>query len=361
MVTLFGKRYSKAELLTRVGEMSQLGEVKAIELVDGRARGIRAAAFKTGSGFNFTVLLDRGLDISSADYCGQSLCWRSATGDVAPAFFDAQGDGWLRSFAGGLLTTCGLSYFGAPDVDQGRTLGLHGRVAHIPACNVSMGGTWEGDDYVLWVHGTVRETAVFQENLVLRRKIWTHLGATRLFIEDTVENAGFAPTEHMMLYHINSGFPVVDEGTRLVAPVRATEARDEEARAAWETCFVCQGPTADFTEQVYYHDLAADERGMVTCGLVNKDFQQGRGVGLYMKYNKAHLPEFIEWKMNGQGVYVMGMEPATNRVEGRSVERQRGTLLSLQPGEARTYSLEIGVLASQDEIAAFEQHIRTML
>ncbi|PID58663.1 hypothetical protein CSB45_03725 [candidate division KSB3 bacterium] len=83
MARIFGQEYSRDELLKRVGSISQLGGVTATEFSDGKARGVRAAEFNTGSGLHFTVLLDRGLDISAADYCGRSLCWQSVTEDHA--------------------------------------------------------------------------------------------------------------------------------------------------------------------------------------------------------------------------------------------------------------------------------------
>ncbi|MBD3305604.1 DUF4432 family protein [candidate division KSB3 bacterium] len=326
--------------------------------MDGNARGVRAAQVQTGAGLNFTVLLDRGLDIAAADYRGQSLCWRSSTGDVAPAFFEPQGLGWLRGFYGGLLTTCGLTYYGAPDVDQGQALGLHGRVSHIPAKNVHVDGDWEGDDYVMWVQGNVQETAVFQENLVLRRKIWTRLGEKRLFIDDVVENVGYATTEHMMLYHINGGFPAVDEGTEIVAPFVKTEPRDDRAKVGQEKFFMFQGPTPGFQERVYYHDVATDELGYVYSALMNQAFDQGQGFGFYIKYLKEQLPVLVEWKMNAEGTYVVGMEPGTNKAGGRSVEREQGTLQFLEPGESRFYNLEIGVLSGPDELAAFRETVQ---
>ena len=290
MATLFGKEYSRDELLKRVGDISQLGGVKAMELVDGKARGVRAADIKTGAGFHFSVLLDRGLDISAAEYCGQSLCWRSSTGDTHPAFYEPQGLGWLRGFYGGLVATCGLTYFGAPDVDQGQELGLHGRVSNLPAQNVSMNGKWDGDEYVIWVQGDVQETAVFQENLVLHRKIWTRLGEKRLFIDDEVENVGYNTTEHMMLYHINGGFPAVDDGSQIIAPFLKTEPRDDEAKVGFEKFFVFQSPTPGFKERVYYHDVAADEAGYALSALINKNANHGQGFGFYVKYRKAQLP-----------------------------------------------------------------------
>lgn len=354
MAHLFGQEYTREALLKRVGDISQLGGIKPIMLTDGKEQGVRGAEFRTGSGFNFTVLIDRALDISTADYCGKSLCWRSSTGDVAPAFYEPEGLGWLRNFYGGLLVTCGLTHIGAPDVDQGQALGLHDRASNIPAQNVYMDGKWDGDDYIMWIQGKVRQTAVFQENLVLHRKIWTRLGEKRLFIDDTVENAGYNATEHLMLYHINGGFPVIDEGSEIVAPFIKTDPRDAEAEVGKEEFFRFQAPTPAFKERVYYHDVASDKDGSVYSALVNRTL----GFGVYVKYLKEQLPVLVEWKMNGEGVYVVGMEPATNLVNGRSVERESGRLKYLQPGETKAYNLEIGVLDSPDEIAEIEEKIK---
>jgi len=43
----------------------------------------------------------------------------------------------------------------------------------------------------------------------------------------------------------------------------------------------------------------------------------------------------------GHGVYVLGLEPANCRVEGRS--RARGTLQFLEPGECRDLQVEIAL------------------
>lgn len=69
----------------------------------------------------------------------------------------------------------------------------------------------------------------FAENLVLRRKICTRLGESRLWICDSVENEGYQRTPFMLLYHINGGFPVVSERSRLISPTLEAVTRDEEA------------------------------------------------------------------------------------------------------------------------------------
>jgi len=50
---------------------------------------------------------------------------------------------------------------------------------------------------------------------------------------------------------------------------------------------------------------------------------------------------------------VVAMEPSTNRDAGRFDARARGELLLLDPGETRSYELELGVLSGADAIAEF--------
>ena len=361
MVKLFGTEYSEKELLKRVGDVYQVGGVRLVELDDGVERGVRAAEFRTGSGLDFTVLVDRGMDISTATFNDQSLAWRSSTGDVSPAYFEEPGLRWLRSFYGGLVVTCGLTYAGAPNMDQGKELGLHGRVSNTPASNVYADGVWRDGEYWMWVQGKVRETSVFGENIELFRCISAKLGEPKIYIYDQVTNLGHQETEHMILYHINAGFPVVDAGTRLVAPVLDYRPRDKDAEVEKELYASFTGPIRDFRERVYYLDMAEDEEGKVNAALINPDFNNGQGFGFYIKYPKAELPKFSEWKMTGEGTYVVGMEPANCWVEGRAKERERGTLQYLKPGECREYHLEIGALSSQDEIKRFSAEVKTAL
>ena len=176
MPTLYGKTFTRAELIERGGDMRQFGGVRLGELADGAERGVRTADIRTGSGLEFTVLADRGLDIGAASYRGASLAWHSPTPFAHPAFYEPEGLGWLRGFGGGLMTTCGLTYFGAPTVDEGQPLGLHGHASNLPATNLACGGDWHGDEYELWVSGQMREARLFGENMVLRRRISTRLG-----------------------------------------------------------------------------------------------------------------------------------------------------------------------------------------
>ncbi|HZO87129.1 MAG TPA: aldose 1-epimerase family protein [Chthonomonadaceae bacterium] len=361
MARLYGKTYTREALLARVGDISQLARIKPYRLIEGFEEGVQALDVATGGGLDFTVLASRGLDISSAHYNGCSLAWRSATTDTHPAYFDTEaerGRGWLRGFYGGLVVTCGLTYVGAGGEDLGQPYGLHGRASNLPATNVSWDGHWDGDDYLLTLRGKVREATVFGENLQLTRTITTRLGARSLTLHDVVENLGYKRTEHMILYHINLGFPVVNDGARLVAPTVSAVPRDADADAKKERYAQFQPPEAGYRETVYFHDLAADTSGRVTAAVINPECEagdgRGPGLGVYCAYRPEQLPRFIEWKMMDAGTYVVGMEPANCLVMGRAYERAAGTLQFLEPGERREYTLEIGVIVGPEEIAALE-------
>ena len=84
------KFYSHKELERRVGNISQIGGTRHYELIEGRSKGVSAIEVNTGSGFCFTVLPDRGLDISRATYKGINLVYRTPNGEVNPAFYEPQ-------------------------------------------------------------------------------------------------------------------------------------------------------------------------------------------------------------------------------------------------------------------------------
>ncbi len=357
MVELYGRPMKREELLARVGDIRQVGGVRLGELGDGRERGVRVADFRTGSGLAFTVHIDRGLDIGAAEYCGEALAYRSAAGVVGPAYYEPEGIGWVKGFPGGLLATCGLSYAGAPGVDEGQALGLHGPISYMPAENVWADGAWKGDSYEMFVQGKVRQGHLFGDKIELSRRIAARLGESRLFVSDQVTNTGSISTPHMIIYHCNFGFPLLEEWAELVAPTREVVPATDIARVGLGRYSRFEGPQAGYAEQVFYHDLVADTGGYVTVALVNHRQAVGRGLGVYIRYRQRELPRFVEWKMMGAGDYVVGLEPANCWTRGRAEERSRGTLQFLEPGETREYELEIGVLPDNGAIERLEQDI----
>jgi hypothetical protein len=360
MARLFGRDWTKRDLLAHVGDIRQLAGAQPVVLDDGPERGVRAIEVRTGTGFVFWVLPDRGLDVWRAEYQGAPLGWISPTGPIHPSHFEPTGLGWLRGFPGGLITTCGFTYAGPPNQDQGRDLGLHGRASYSPATEVSVEQCWDPrlDEYAIDVRGKVREVSVFGDNVVLRRRISTHLGADSLWIQDEIENLGHEPAPHMLIYHVNAGFPVVSPDSELLSPSREARPRDREAEKERESYGRFLPPTPGFAERVYLHRLRSDREGDTTIALVNRAFSGGRGLGYALKYCESDLPCFTEWKMMGQGLYVVGTEPGNVYPESREQLRKEGRLPFLGPGEMKEYRLHFSVLADADAIRGAEQEIR---
>ncbi len=229
-------------------------------------------------------------------------------------------------------------------------------LSNTPAENVAAWGEWEDDRYLLRVRGSVREARLFGENLRLTRAITARLGDNCLTVEDVVVNHGFEPSPHMFLYHINLGFPVVSEKSRLVAPVRRTVPRDPASEAGVASYHLFSPPQANFKDQVFFHDLGADEHGLVHCGIIRRD---PIPFGVALEFPREQLPCFTEWKMTGLGTYLAALEPGNCNVEGMRIEREKGRLQWLGPGESKRYRLTISVIASEEEADRFEETVST--
>ncbi len=343
---MFG--YERQQIEGRVGHISQVGGLKLYTLSDGRAAGVRAADFRTAAGLDFTVLLDRGMDISEARYKGMSLCWRSPAGDAAPSFYDARGAEWLWTFFGGLLTTCGLTQIGPPNADGDEELGLHGRVSTAPAEKVSFTEEWRGDHLALEVSGVVREARLFGPCLEMRRTIRARGDGAGLELRDRIVNAGARPTPFMLLYHINAGFPLLDDGVEVLLPTTRVEPRDAEAEDGKERFAEIHGPVSGYKEKVYFHTMQADADGWVTCALINR--RLNGGLGLRLRYRLAELPVLTQWKMLGDREYVLGIEPGNGPVIGRSAARAAGSLVELEVGEEVAAGFELEVVEGRDAL-----------
>ena len=365
------KIVSKRELLRYVGDHSQLFGVKPYTMTGGRANGVRAFDVRNGSGLEFTILQDRCLDISALSFKGVNCSYLGKTGVVSPYYYEKEGNGFLRSFYSGMLTTCGLRNVGPPCVDGGETFTQHGRISNIAAENVGVciewgnnpaasgvGGARADKDFdagdnlaTMIIRGTMREACVFGENLLLHRSITCRYGENKIRIYNTVENAGFRREALMLLFHFNIGYPLLDENAYLVVTSAKVTPRDAEAEAGTEAWNRCQEPAPGYREQVFYHDLRTDNKGNTSVALINETLN----LGIALHFNSNQLFRFTQWKQMGEGEYVMGLEPCNCFVDGRTAPRNRSVIDSLEPGETRDFDIVLEILDGTDEIRHFER------
>lgn len=351
---LYGKEWNDRELRARVGRMEQVAGVRRYRLVEGPEEGVEQIEVRTGAGLRYLVSPHRGLDIGLVEFCGVPLSWLSPNGDVHPAYFQPGGMDWLRTAAGGMLMTCGMTQVGSPCEDDGESLGIHGRVHHTAASEVEARTNWIDDNHCkLVVGGVVRQTRMFGEVLTLQRRVESIIGNNdnSIVIRDTVRNEGFKRTPLMMLYHFNFGFPFLSEDTTFSFPSGKVTPRPPDATI--EGYDRWQSPDAGYRERVYYHsDLSANhderlKRKMAEVVVSNPSFRlpdgSARPTKVALRWSTDTLPNLVQWKMAGAGMHVMGIEPANCWVEGRKFERERGTLKFIEPGEELSFVLDFQI------------------
>jgi hypothetical protein len=358
MAKLFGRQVDREFLTAALGDMSQLCGIRSFCFDDGPAKGVRALELYSGAGLRFVALPDRCLDIFCAEYKGIPLNWLTGTGAVAPGYYSPHDWDWLRSFYGGLLMTCGLANVGEACRDRGAYLpeedfGAHGRISSTPASGVFYRASWQGERYLLEAGGQMLEAAGQGEKLRLTRVIRTELGACSLQIEDSVQNESFYTLPHMFLYHINLGFPLLDEPSRLYARPRGVRGLDEASAANLATVGQMGRPDPAYPEFVFLLDQEEDGEGFCHAAFANPALQEGAGLGLYLRYRREQFPYLNVWKRLNCREYVVGLEPGNCAPQGRVRQGAQGDLRLLQPQERADYHMEIGVLASNEEVRRF--------
>lgn len=370
-VPLYGRSHSRSSLRARAGDTTQFGSVRLSTLEDGAGRGTRILDFSTGSGLQFTINVDRAMDIGAFTHNGRAIGWQSAAGTRHPALNNNQEDsgyGWNRSFSG-FLATCGLDHILGPEEVSASTYGhpartsvqqtQHGRIANTPARLTGYGEVWDGNACTLWAEGVVKQATLFGDVLELNRRITAKLGSNTVSITDKVTSTGFLRTPHMLLYHVNLGYPLLDAQTRYLAPIQsviyATHLAKglESQRVGYRTC---PDPIEGFSEQVWQHQMGHDELGIVPVAVVNDHLD----FGLLMETSASQLPCAFQWQNFQAGHYVLAIEAATHHIKGDNFARERGEMIWMKPGETRSYHVQFTVLVDAADISDSEEKIRSI-
>ena len=252
-----------------------------------------------------------------------------------PAAADSEASyGFLRNFDG-FLVTCGLDYYGPPREAAGdtvvsphlprRSLPQHGEIA-------TAQGRLEGygvdrDSGTIWCEGVSRQSGVFGHVLERRRRVSLGLRDLTVHIADRVTNLGFNPAPHALLYHINFGYPLLDETSELFGDFGAFTARFAELP-----------PTAkaDVREIVDHLTLPSGPDGRLRVGIRNPNL--AGGIGVELVYPQRQLPSLLVWRSYQSGVFALGIEPGTTLPTIESDRLVTGTLGARSSAE---YAIDI--------------------
>ena len=318
-------------------------------------------------------MVDRAMDLAGIAYHGIPIGWHSAAGFRNPWLHETDaedGFGWFRSMSG-LMNSCGLDHIHAPERDSADHFnhpprptiqhGLHGRISMIPAELSGYGERWEGDRCILYAEGRIRQATVFGENLELKRRIEIEVGSDRICFYDQVSNLGFAPTPHVYLWHINMGWPLLDDGAEVwgldadpVWQMRPTE--DQDGGYYRQTA-----PFDETTQQVFEHRPPIAKSGLAHVALANADFsnERNKGLALEVAYDAEAMPALFQWQNFKKGHQVMALEPCTTHAGTRADWHQRDEFKWLSHGDSIDYRLELTPHLGASAFEALKQRLHS--
>lgn len=330
-----------------VGNIDQLFKCVSFRMLNGKADNVKMLDVNNGSGLNFNVNLDRGMDIPYLSYKGSNIGYISPCGVVAPQYFDDKELGFLKSFTAGFLTTCGLLNVGTPGEYKGRHYGLHGNVSHLPAINYSYDILQEeGKEPYLEIKGRVEEAAIFGERMSLNRTIHCSYKDKKIHIYDTVKNNGFTKSQHMILYHINIGYPFLCEDSEIFMPSMEVRPRTKHSREGMDDWDKLESPQDNYEEMCFYHKLKSDTNNMATVKIFNPRINMGIAIDI----DTTTLDHFVQWKMMGKGDYVTGLEPCNCTIDGVEDAYNNGQIKFLEPDEEVHYHLTVRIIDGKENL-----------
>ena len=296
----------------KISNPLQTAYARRYTLTEGKETGLKVIELNNGT---LRVLLNesKALDIMQVWYKGVNMSFVSKNG------FTSREIAFGKRFEGGMLYTCGLdSMGGRPGFEP------HGSLHCTPAKIIRV----TQDEETLQVEALMEQTALFGSNLQLHRTVTLFVNEAKLLLQDSLVNAGTKPENYCILYHVNFGYPMLDEGARFVADVKERVARTEWSRQNAEVAALAGAPVPNEEETCYFLKLAKPEAALVNEKLGKK---------LTVSYSNDTLPHFVHWKSMASGDYVMGLEPCTTELDDRFAYKK------LAVGDSVQFTVNIGV------------------
>ncbi|HBN79643.1 MAG TPA: DUF4432 domain-containing protein [Planctomycetaceae bacterium] len=363
---------SESEIWELCGEQAEANLKMTSAEIDGSPEGwfVTKTTMKAG--------LSAGVEVIEVNNGAQSLfilptrgmgLWKIQAGDlrvgwdspvkqpVHPAFVDLKSRnklGWLDGF-NELVTRCGLTSNGPPGIDE--TAGaiesditLHGRIANLPATSVTFQLIESDGKTEIVVRGTVSEATLFGQHLELVSEYRTALNSHEVTITDSVTNRSGRGAELQLLYHINIGSPILEEGSTWHAPLKRLTPRDARATEELDTYSTYREPTTGYAEEAFFCNPISDSDGFTPVLLTNSS--QTEAVSL--DFETAALPCLTIWK-NTQSLadgYCTGLEPGTNYPNFKAQERREGRIVKLAAGANWQASMKLSVLTDSNRISS---------
>ena len=296
----------------RISNLQQVANLRRYTLTEGREKGLDVIDCDNGK-IRFLLNVSKALDVMQVYHQGQNVSFLSKNA------FTGRESHFLNRFEGGMIYTCGLDSAGGRDGYE-----LHGTLHNIPAEVVCAKCT----ETEIVVEALVRDTALFGKNLMLRRRVASVIGSNTFTLEDTLVNNGYKAEDYCLLYHVNVGYPMLDDGVKINLSEVSCEPRTAWAKENEGSRYEITAPTPGMEETCYFLKLKTGKVEVINEKLAKT---------LTLEYSLDTLPCFVEWKSMASGDYALGIEPSTTELDDRFAYK------SIAAGEEISFRVSITI------------------
>jgi hypothetical protein len=296
----------------RISNLAQVASLRRYTLTEGREKGLDVIDCDNGK-IRFLLNVNKACDVMQMYHKGQNMSFISKNG------FSQREISFGARFEGGMLYTCGLDSVGEREgYDE------HGSIHNAPAQILRA----ECNEQEIVVEAVIRDTEICGKNLVLRRQITAAIGGDTVSVRDVLTNEAYRDENYCLLYHVNIGYPMLDDGAKIVAQVLDCQPRTDWAAQNIDSAYAITAPTPNMEETCYYLKLKTPQ-----VSLVNEKI----GKKFTVSYSGDTLPEFLAWKSMASGDYAVGLEPCTTKLDDLFAYS------TIQAGQTLSFSVDLTI------------------
>lgn len=299
-------------MIGQISNFNQIASIRRYTITSGVSQGLNVIDCDNGK-LRFILNESRCLDVMQLYHEGQNVSYVSKNG------FTNKTCGFPYRFEGGMIYTCGFEGIGdVPGLEPHGTIHLQSADIYRLECN----------EKGLFIEANVYFTRLFGRNLILNRKIFTAINSETLSVEDTLINNGLSEQDYSLLYHVNVGYPMLDEGAKLIDDPIDIIGRTPLAEERMKDRTITGAPVPLDDETCFFLKLKTPK-----STLINEKI----GKKFTLEYSGDTLPYFIQWKSLRSEDYALGLEPATSYLDDHFAYRK------INPQEEIKFNLHLSV------------------
>ncbi len=270
----------------RISNRSQASYIRRYTLNGGREDGLKVIEIDNGV-LRLTLNESKALDMMQLWHNGINVSFVSKNG------FTKREIPFSKRFEGGMLYTVGLDSAGGREGYE-----VHGSFHNIPASVIQT----LIDDEKIEVTAEIFDTELFSKSLRIIRTIRTKVLSDEVEIYDTLINDGTRDENYTLLYHVNVGYPMLDEGVKIEYDPKTVIPRTPLAEERINEIHDFLSPVDNEEERCYFI-----ENKSPIVKVLNKKINKE----LTLEYSDSSLSKMVLWQSNASHDYALGIEPTT--------------------------------------------------